>query len=121
MDVEDHPHETQLVRVLIWPRWSLGWLTVSGIFAAVLAAAAIENAWIVCIVLALITAALVVGGLSETARACARALRALEGQSRMRAVPEPPSEPQQDRPALSSEDGRSELRPAELVQGRSQR
>ena len=120
MDVEDHPHETQLVRVLIWPRWSLGWLAVSGIFAAVLTAAAIQGAWIVCIVLALITVALVVGGLSETAQACARALHALEGQSRMRAVLEVPSEPRQDRPALSYEDGRSELRPAELLQGRSQ-
>jgi GT2 family glycosyltransferase len=120
IDVEDHPADTQLVRVSLWPRWSVGWLALSGICGAVLVAAALAGAWIACTILALITAILVLGGLSETAQACAHALRALEGQTGLTATPETRFEPEQDTSAWSSETGQAKLRGAELLQRDSQ-
>jgi hypothetical protein len=88
MEFEDLLGEAQLVRASIRPCWSLGWLASSVAVAAVLTAAAAEQAWIACSVLALITLILGAVGFWETADACARTLRALDGQRELRIEPE---------------------------------
>ena len=88
MEFEDLLGEAQLVRASIRPRWSLGWLASSVAVAAVLTVAAVEHAWIAFSVLALITVVLGAVGFWETAEACARTLRALDGQRELRIEPE---------------------------------
>ena len=80
--IEEHGAGRQLVRLRLWPRFAPAWLVVTGLCAALGAAAALSQAWLVAAVFGSAVAGLGARMLTESAAAMAAVRRAVADRLR---------------------------------------